>query len=204
MSFCSRRHRPHSKMELAGLTVLIGSLAVLWLSFGCGDDDSKPAQPAPPENEVLNNLTLAREGGAAISSGDMMAVCCSVWESGYIDKLTLKILCGDSAAAWKLFILVDEAAQSTVYTLPIAGVGVDPVNMFIVDFTDGNEANSDLSESTGTITINSFSCGPPVTVDVSINATIASENGRPKVEVAGTFECTVHSNPAPFGCDFSI
>lgn len=204
MKIYSLKHKFSGKVKLTGLTLVIGLLVILLLSFGCSGDDSGSTQPDPPENEVINNLTITRQGGAVISSGSEWAICCSVWEPGHIDKNTLKILFYDSTAAWKLFILVDEAASGTTYTLPLAGAGVDPVTMFIVDFTDGNEANSDQSQSTGTITINSFSCGPPVTADVTINASIFSENGGPTLDVAGDFTCTVHSNPASFGCDFSI
>jgi hypothetical protein len=185
------------------LIPVIGALAVLLLSFGCGDDDPGPTQSDPPENEFSNNLTFTRQGGATMSSGSEIAICCGIWEPGHIDDNTLKILWGDSTAAWKLFILVDEVSAGTTYDL--ATIGAAPVQMFIADFSDGNELNSDQSESTGTITINSFSCGPPVTLDVTINATIDSEfHDGPSVTVTGTFTCTVHSNPAPFGCDFSL
>ena len=143
-----------------------------------------------------------------MTMGTDYAICCSVWEEGYIDKVALKIFYYDPSfqqEAWKLFILVDQASQDTSYALPTPEAGQAPITMFVADIPTGNELASNQSESSGTFTVHSFNCGPPVSVSLTIDATIASEFGNgPSVSVSGTFSCTIHSNPAPFGCDFSM
>jgi hypothetical protein len=183
-------------------------LFVLMLSLGmaCSEDST---EPETNKHVVQNNLIFTRQDGTSMTMGTNYAICCSVWEAGHIDKNALKILYYDpisqQTAGWKLFILVDEASQDTTYALPTLAAGQAPISMFLADIPTGNELNSDQSESTGTFTIRSFNCGPPASVSLTIDATVASEFGNgPSVSVSGTFSCTVYSNPAPFGCQFSF
>ena len=174
----------------------------------CGDDESDNGTSSDAtENEVINSLVFTRQDATTITMGNDMAVCCGIWEAGYIDKNTLKILFYDTTmqqAGWKLFIVVDEAVSDTSYSLPTTGAGLSPVSMFIFDVPTGNELNSDVAGSLGTIRINSFDCGPPVTFDLTLDITVASEVQGPPVMVVGTIVGTVYDNPASFGCDFSM
>ena len=176
------------------------------LMLGCGDDD--PTSPEPNRNQIYDSLYFARADGSTMSTGADWAICCGVWESGYIEDNTLKILVYDALgqeAGFKLFILVDSVEESFSYGLPTDGPGIAPVSMFINDVPNSNELNSAQGGSIGTFVVNSFSCGPPVTLDISIDATIASETfGSDPVSVNGRFVCEIHSNPATFGCDFSF
>lgn len=160
------------------------------------------------QNEVNNNLSFIREDGSLIFMGTNYAICCGIWEVGYIDKNVLKIFYYDAEgneAGWKLFLLLEKTSQDTTYTFPSAEPGQGAINMFILDTSTGNELNSTISGSSGTITIHSFKCSPPVTIDLSIDAVIGSEyHNEPAVIVSGTFNCTIYSNPAPFGCEFSF
>ncbi len=115
--------------------------------------------------------------------GQAYAVCCATWESGYVDKMAFKVLFYDSLGTqggWKLFLLSDEARQDTTYVLPTTGAGQSHVSMFIADLEAGIESNSDQAGSSGTITLHSFSCGPPTRIDATIDAVLASELGGPR------------------------
>ena len=179
--------------------------SLLLLSFGaaCSTDDSPTG--SMDENEIQNNLTFAWESGSEVVMGTDYAICCGIWEPGFNDRNALKIFFYDLSleqASWKLFIAVDEITIDNPYTLPTDQA---TLWMFLNDPTSGNELSSTLEGSSGTITINSLDCGPPVTVTVMIDATIASEFFQgPSVKVLGTFSATIFSNPAPFGCDFSL
>ncbi len=190
---------------MLSIMILIG----IFLVASCGDDDKNPTNgSSPATNEIIDSLTFERQDASTISMGTDFAICCGVWESGYIDKNTLKILFYDSSmqkAGWKLFVLVDEVAKDSTYTFPTAEAGQSAISMFIADLPTGNELNSDADESMGTIKITSYSCGPPISIEFTINATVGSEFFQgPTVSVAGTFKCTIYANPAPFGCDFSF
>ena len=187
--------------------VMLGGIVLV---VSCGDDDKNPANgvAGPTQNEIIDSLTFERQAGTSISMGTDLAICCGIWEPGYIDKNALKILFYDSSmqeAGWRFFILVDEIAEDSSYMLPTSEAGQSAISMFVFDVPTGNELNSDTDESSGSVTINSFSCGPPVTIDFTIDATIGSEYFQgPSVSVTGTFRCTVYTNPSPFGCDFSM
>ena len=192
------------------MRILISVILIIGVIFtlGCGDDDDNSTSPEPQNNQIYDSLVFTREGGGVMSTGADWAICCGVWESGYIEDNTLKILVYDALgqeSGFKLFILVDSAEENISYSLPTDGAGSAPVSMFINDIPNGNELNSGQPGSVGTFVVNSINCGPPVTLDISINATLDSEAfGSPSVTVSGRFVCEIHSNPATFGCDFSF
>lgn len=204
---CMQSRRWSASCKLLAITAIF---AGLFLIVSCGDDDKNPTggTPGPTGNEVVDSLTFERQDGTTMSMGTDLAICCGIWESGHIDKNTLKILFYDSAmqeSGWKLFILADEAVEDTSYTFPTLDEGQSPVSIFFFDLSTGNELSGDTDESSGTITINSFSCGPPVTIDLTIDAVIGSEFFQgPWVHITGTFKCTISDNPAFFGCDFAM
>ncbi len=144
--------------------------------------------------------------------GTDYAICCAIWEEGYIDKNTLKIFFYDPLIAtepenadsfWKLFIIVDEVTVGSQYNFPTAAD--DPVKVFLVDAVSSNELSGDADDSAGTVTINSLDCGPPLSVSLTIDATIGSEfHLAPTVHISGTFNVTIYSNPSPLDCDFAM
>ena len=193
------------------MRILISGILILSLFFtlGCGDDDDSSTSPDSNNNQIYDSLLFTRQGGGIMSTGADWAICCGVWESGVIEDNTLKILVYDALgqeASFKLFILVDSVEENFSYGLPTDGAGSAPVSMFIYDIPDNNnELSSEVTGSVGTFVVNSFSCGPPVTLDVSIDATLASKTFPPQpVTVFGRFVCEIHTNPATFGCDFSF
>jgi len=120
--------------------------------------------------------------------------------------MAFKVLFYDSLGVqggWKLFLLSGEAKQDTTYVLPTTAAGQSHVSMFIADSETGNESNSDQGGSSGTITLHSFSCGPPARIDATIDAVLASElGGGSPIRAQGRFTGTVYTNP--FGCAFSF
>lgn len=164
------------------------------------------------KNLILNNITFMREDSTALAMSYNYAICCAIWEPGHIDKNTLKIFFYDpllwsdpsnAKSFWKLFIIVDEIGLETPYSFPVSLD--DPIRVFLMDVTCGNELSGAEEESSGIITIDRLTCGSPLQITFSIDAIIGSEfHLLPGVNVTGTFSATVYSNPSPFGCGFSM
>ncbi len=192
------------KLKLNRAVTAAALLLVLPVVFGCSDDGGG-SSAGPGANSVDNNLVFSYDAGSIIKTGREYAICCGIWEPGYNDKYTLKIFFYDleqQDAAWKIFFVVNEIATGSSYSFAESGL---PLTMFVINFGDDNELSSDHPQSTGTVTVESFSCGPPVEISFSIDATLASElSGMPPVAVSGDFSCSIYTNPSPYGCDFSI
>ena len=188
---------------LIRLTAVAATIVVLGLS--CSDDKTSSPSTGPGSNSISNDLIFEYPNGTEIPMGRSYSICCGIWEPGYIDKNTLKLFFYDPSfqeSFWKLFIAIDEIVLDSLYSLPTSG---SSVKMFLMDVDSSNELSSDESESSGNITVSLLDCGPPVSVSLTIDATVGSEyGGMPSVNVSGSFSCTIHSNPAPFGCDFSL
>ena len=195
------------------LFTLIGLLLLGTIS--CSDNDTVSSGNGDGhngENLIQNNMAFMREGGTTLAMGSDYAICCATWEPGYIDKNTLKIFLYDpllwsdptnAKSFWKLFIVVDEIDLETPYSFPTYSDA--PLRVFVVDVTNGNELSSAEEESSGIITIESLTCGSPLQITFSIDATIGSEfHLSPTVNVTGTFSATVYSNPSLLGCGFSM
>lgn len=184
---------------------LLAAVLIVFLGSSCSKDGNGNFTYGPFGNEINNALTFEYADGTEITMGEHYAICCGIWEPGYIDKNTLKIFFFDPTwkrSFWKLFIIVDEVHADSTYSLPTVSL---PIRMFFVDVDTANELSSSESESSGTITINSLDCGPPVRISLTIDASIASEYGdMPSVDVKGSFDCKIIYNPAAFDCDFSL
>jgi hypothetical protein len=187
-------------------TLAVASVFCCLLAAACGKD--KPTSPVPNTgtNSISNSVRFTRQDSSVIAMGQAYAVCCATWEPGYVDKMAFKVLFYDSLGVqggWKLFLLSEEAKQDTTYVLPTSAAGQSHVSMFIFDVETGNETNSDQSSSSGTITLHSFSCGPPASIDATIDAVLASElGGGAPIRVQGRLTGTVYTNP--LGCAFSF
>ncbi len=191
----------------AGGGDLLSTLLLCGIAFlpACGDDH-KPGSPGTPIPPATGPLTFTRSDSTVLSMGDTTRICCGVWDPGFIDKNALKVVIYDPSGqrgGWKLFVLADEAVADSAYSLPTAPVGEfsqSPVNLFVNDVARGNEASSSASGARGTILVHSFSCGPPVRIDATIDAVLASElaggsevraRGRFRAEVTPGYPCTL-------------
>ena len=191
----------------SGIILLI-LLAVLTLVIASCDDDNSPCSGKDQgcySNSINNGLVFEYADETEIEMGHDYAACCGPWEAGYDDRIALKLFfynIDEELSFWKIFISVNEAYQDSIYSLPLSS---SPLKIFLVDISAGNELSGDTPESSGTITLDSFSCGPPLKVSFTIDALVGSEfsEGEP-VYIRGNFSCTVYKNLSPFGCDFSL
>lgn len=176
----------------------------LWvcLCLGCGDDSSTN----PDGDTVQNSIVFSREDQSEVLVGGARAICCGNWEPGAIDRLAVKVFFydpGNAAAGWKLFLLLDDVAAGETYSLPTASSdNPEQFFLFVNDVADGNELASDLVESSGTVKVDVVDCGPPLRLDVTVDATLRSEVAMPAVRAVGRLRVTVHT--VPVQCDFGI
>lgn len=181
-------------------------ISISLLTSACGKDKSTSPGPVAGTNNVSNSVRFTRQDSSVIVMGPVYAICCATWEPGYVDKMAFKVLFYDSLGVqggWKLFLLSDEAKQDTTYVLPTTAAGQSHVSMFIYDLVTGNETNSDQSSSSGTVTVHSFSCGPPAKIDATIDVVLGSElGGGPPIRAQGRLTGTVYTNP--LACTFSF
>lgn len=197
-----KRFQSFTCKKLKKSTCVIVAAAVLFvLSVSCSEDNpSKPNQ-----NSIDNNMAFEYQNEEPITMGSNYAICCGIWDPGYIDKNAIKIFFYDPSfqrSFWKLFVVPGEVTIDSTYTLPL---DYSPILMFLVDVKTSNELSSNEPESSGTITFSVLDCGPPVTISVTIDALLDSEfGGMPPVQVTGSFSCTVYTNPSPYGCSFGI
>ncbi|MFH1756187.1 MAG: hypothetical protein ABIA59_10860 [Candidatus Latescibacterota bacterium] len=186
----------------AQIVIILISTALI--AFSCSDDDKSPTSTGK-RNSVSNNITFTYDPALELIMGSDYAICCGPWEEGYNEATTLKIFFYDPSfneSFWKLFIVLDEVTVDSVYTLPSTG---SLFQLFSVDANTSNELASNTMDSSGWIKFTEFECGPPLRISFAIDTIIGSEFGNmPPITVTGDFTCTIYSNPAPFGCDFSM
>ena len=185
------------------------TLLVVFVSLFSGTCESgrstRPILP-PGTNTASNGLVFTLEGGTAIPMGGTHAVCCSTWEPGRIDREALKIFYYDTtkrSSYWKMFLIPSQILEDSVLTLPTPAPGDGPVAIAATDVATGDQASSERAGSSGTVTLRSFSCGPPTEVDATVDAVLGSTSpgGRP-IRVKGRFTATVYTNP--ISCSFSF
>jgi len=188
---------PGYRMRASWRWTLILAAASL-MGMGCGRTRLTEPRLPPGANYVADGLAFTRQDATPIPMGRTYAVCCSTWEKGYIDRETIKIFFYDAtkrSSYWKMFVIPDEVLGDSVFTFPTPTAGVGPVAIFVNDVGTGNEASGEQAASSGTITIHSFSCGPPTQIDATVDAVLASEfaGGNP-IRVQGRFTATVYTN----------
>jgi hypothetical protein len=194
----------HAVVIRSHVRVILLLVCAVALIFSCSDDDKSPTSTGK-RNNVNNNIIFAYDQSPELPMGSSRAICCGPWEEGYDDRLALKIFFYDpdfEESFWKLFIAVDDVTVDSTYTLPSTGA---PFQLFSIDANTSNELSSNTMDSSGEITIDQLECGPPLKISFTIDAVIGSEYGNmPAINVTGSFSCTIYTNSAPFGCDFSM
>ena len=188
----------------SNVRIILMLVSAVLLIFSCSDDDKSPTSTSK-RNLINNNTTFAYDQTSELTMGSDYAICCGPWEEGHNDAHTLKIFVYDPSVEksfWKLFIVVDEVVVDSAYTLPSTG---SPFQLFSVDVNTSNELSSNTMDSSGEITFDQLECGPPLKISFTIDAVVGSEFGNmTSITVTGSFSCTIYSNPAPFGCGFSM
>jgi hypothetical protein len=175
------------------------------LSIGCGGDD-EPTAPGPgpvPATVIADSLVFQRADSTVLSMGTTPLVCCGLYDPSFVNERAMRIVLYDAAfqkPGWEILILIDRAQAGATTTLPTTIVPpskVAHVSMFVADL--GNELSSDTSGSSGTITVNSFSCtSTTIKLDFDVDAVLGSEfGGGPSMRVQGGFEATFPAQSCP-------
>jgi hypothetical protein len=191
------RHLPHPTItQVARLFVVTAAILV-----ACTRDEN-PNAPGPA-TVVADSLEFSRADSTVVEMGTTPLVCCGLYDPSFVNERAIRIVLYDPAnqkPGWQILILLDRAqagAITTLPTTPVAPSKVPYVSMFAADI--GNELSSDVEESSGTITVHSFSCGSTtIEIDFSVDAILGSEFGDgPAMAVKGTFRATFPKNSCP-------
>jgi hypothetical protein len=191
--------RPADRRRLSPIIaiLLVASLATL---AGCSDHEQNPNGPKNPEM-ALNTLVVQRADSTTVAMGNARAVCCGVFDPGFIDRPAIRVLTYDppnEKSGWEIDIFTDLAIQDTTYTLPLSPLGpANPpaVYMFVLDRVTANELNTSAAAASGTITVHYFSCDGAIQIYVTIDAVLGSElAGQPQVRVQGSFQGVYGAN----------
>ncbi len=169
------------------------------------DHKEKVNAPGPVLPTVVeDSLTFTRNGSATpVEMGATPLVCCGLYDPSFVNEHAMRVVLYDPAnqkPGWQILILTDRAVTGATVTLPtvvVAPSKVAAVSMFVADI--GNDLNSDVDESTGTITVHSFGCnGANIQINLSVDAVLASEfAGGSSMNVTGRFKATFPASSCP-------
>ncbi len=190
------RQNVASSADRAATRVAQVLVAVAALLVACGGEKKPNAPRDATTTVVVDSLAFMRTDSTFAAMGTTPLVCCGLYDPSFVNERAIRVVLYDPAnqkAGWQILILIDRAQAGAAVTLPTAPVApskVPAVSMFVADL--GNDLSSDADESSGTITVHSFSCGPTaIQIDFSVDATLASEfAGGPPMSVKGTFRAT--------------
>ena len=189
-----RSHHPATtRIAYSSARLVLAAAALL---VACGKDDSPNAPGPVPATVVADSLDFKRPDSSVVVMGTTPLVCCGLYDPSFVNERAMRVVLYDSAnqkPGWEILILIDRAQAGATTTLPttvVAPSKVPRVSMFVADL--GNELSSDTQESSGTITVHSFSCSPTtIQIDFSVDAILGSEFGDgPPMVVKGTFQAT--------------
>lgn len=181
-------------------------LGVTLLLAACNSSNSRrnPVAPGPVTASVTDSLAFTRAGSSTpVAVGATPLVCCGLYDPSFVNEHAMRIVMYDPGVqkpGWQILILTNRAQAGAVTTLPTAVVApskVPYVSMFVADSL--NELSSDSDESSGTITVHSFSCNATaIQIDFSVDATLGSEfSNSPTMDVKGTFRATFPMQSCP-------
>jgi hypothetical protein len=167
------------------------------LPLACDNHHDVSGPSPPPQTVIADSLVFTRADSTVLTMGATPLVCCGLYDPSFVNERAMRIVFYDDPAnqlpGWQILILIDRAQAGDTTTLPTAVVPpsrVPYVSMFVADI--GNDLSSDTEESSGTITVHSFSCSATtIQVDFSVDAVLGSEYaGGPAMRVQGTFRAT--------------
>ena len=199
------QHPRHSLTpRLVRASVLVATAALVVVA-AC-KREHKPNAPIPAETVIADSLVFTRAGSATpVPMGATPLVCCGLYDPSFVNERAMRIVFYDPALqkpGWQILVLIDRAQAGATTTLPtvvVAPSKVEKVSMFVADTPTGNELASDTQESTGTITVHSFSCdASAIRIYFSVDATLGSEfAGGATMDVHGAFEATFPAASCP-------
>ena len=152
---------------------------------------------------IADSLVFTRAGATVVAMGTTPLVCCGLYDPGFVNEQAMRIVFHDPAnqkPGWQILVLIDRAQPGATTVLPTSTVPpskIPAVSMFVADL--GNELSSDAEESTGSITVHSFSRdATSIRIHFSVDATLGSElAGGATMDVRGAFQATFPAASCP-------
>lgn len=197
-----RRRRRRVAMAGAGaLALVVGGGAVAALVSG---DDGRPTTAIDQPGHGVNTLTLTRPDGTTFAFSDFTVTCKPPLGEGpergeriwlhspirFADKQA-----GEDQRLAQPFVLFEgrlsELRGDRIFRLPVDGPGGSdtyPLTLFVADTEggqDGNEAAS-TGNSSGTVRVLRASCDPLPVLELEVDVTLDSEEGKQSLDVAGS------------------
>ncbi|HEX8273276.1 MAG TPA: hypothetical protein VF615_11605 [Longimicrobiaceae bacterium] len=169
---------------------------LLLLGLGC-----LAAVPAcdggDPSGPTENTLVFQRANGTNIQFAGEPLVWCGPWEESSVPTRAVHVLGGDFRAGgpvWKLDVVVADVQPGRPLTFPNSFIWDQPKGAALFVLDEPNEASTQESESSGSITFSELDCDGGVRF--TIDAVLGSEfGGGPPIRVTGAFAAPVGDAP---------
>jgi hypothetical protein len=170
----------------------LGLLALLLVLAGCGGDEYAELDPKNP-SRAAEGLVFTRADGSSYEVNDAVARCIEHREVPGAEVVRLVAPAGrsdDGSEGREPALVVDVAVgvQGTMrLPLPERDHQAGPSDAVVkgVDPERHDELSGTVEEASGEMTVFEATCDPEPRLSVAVDATLASDRGRPKVQVKG-------------------
>lgn len=188
-----RQRRRAGIAGMATLGIVAATGAAVTLS---GGDD--PTEDVVANEPPAPSLVLTRPDGSTHSFADTTVSCTSPFGENRpagerIYLTSLRELRGEELLTPFVYVeaVVSKVQGDRTFTLPVDGPGDSdsyPLTVFVADTEGaaGNEAASSAGGSTGTVRVLRAECEPTPVLQLEVDATLGSEEGKQSLDLAGT------------------
>jgi hypothetical protein len=202
-----RRHRRTAVAGVATLGVLaVGGTVV---ALASGNDGSDTPVATDPGSAPVSTLVLTRPDGSTYAFEDVTVSCTPprtaagdpiaagpdrIWMYSPIEFTGSEK--EDDVRATKPFVyfegIVSELQGDRTLPLPVQGPEASdtyPLTLFMADTEgapDGNEVTSAVGDATGTVRVLRAACEPTPVLELEVDATLGSEEGKNPLDIAGS------------------
>lgn len=201
-AIATRRHR--RRMAVAGVgavTIAAAGGAVVAVLSG---DNGTPTTAVDAPGDA-NTLLLTRPDGTTFAFSDLTVTCKPPYGAGSGGgeriwlhspmRFATDTAPGEDERLEQPFVLfegrLDKLQEDRTFTLPVDGPGGSsshPLTLFVADTEGGRDGNEVVSsaDSSGTVRVMRAACEPSPVLELEVDATLGSEEGKQSLDVAGS------------------
>ena len=173
---------------------LLGLLILLLVLAGCGSDEFAELEPRNP-SRAAEGLVFTRADGSSYEIKDAVAKCVEHRQLPGVKVVRLiapadrRSLSGSDGGEPPVLIVEVALGVQGTKKLPLQKrdevAGPSDAVLFGFDPERHNELSGTVEEASGEVTVLEATCDPEPRLSLAVDATLASEVGRPKVQVEG-------------------